>query len=169
METGVRLVLSCLLVRLPSLSNVSMKKTIDQQTLVNTIGPITLSCVPRLPSPETRSTSIRTQFRPKCDPTPSDLHIQFGIRVISVKLFVPYSAPKRNKGFLDRAARKRDTDVWDRPRARARFGAAQFIHRRRESPGSEGNPVRAMPEGRRQAVEHAQIHGGVTQGLHARW
>jgi hypothetical protein len=42
--------------------------------------------------------------------------------VISVKLFGPYSAPKKNKGFLDRAARKRDTDVWDRPRARARFG-----------------------------------------------
>jgi len=42
------------------------------------------------------------------------------------------------------------------------------INRRREAPGSEGSPARAMPEGRRQAGEHAQIHGGVTQGLHAR-
>jgi len=42
------------------------------------------------------------------------------------------------------------------------------INCRRESPRSEGIPVRAMPEGRLQAVEHAQIHGDATRGLHAR-
>lgn len=84
METGVRLALSCLLLRLWGLlasltsahRNVSTKNTAQQQTLANTIGPITLRYVPWLQSHETRSTSIRTQVRPKCDPTPSNLHIQ---------------------------------------------------------------------------------------------
>jgi hypothetical protein len=40
--------------------------------------------------------------------------------------------------------------------------------RHRESPGSWESAVRAKLEGRRQALEHAQFHGAVTQGLDAR-
>jgi len=46
--------------------------------------------------------------------------------------------------------------------------AAHFRSSRIESPRSWGSPDRAKPEGRRLGVERAQIHGGVTQVLHAR-
>jgi hypothetical protein len=70
-ETGVRLVLLCRLVNriqvlLASLRrahrNASMNKAAALQALVNAIGPITLTSVPRLQSHERRSSSIRTQF-----------------------------------------------------------------------------------------------------------
>ena len=129
METGVRLVLSCLLVRLrgPLASlrrahrNASMKKTAAPQTLVNAINPITSRSVPWLQSHEIRSSSIRTQVRPKCDPTRSNLHIQVRDTCDLCEIVRALFSHEKNKGFLDRVARKRDTDVWDRPRARAWF------------------------------------------------
>ena len=101
--------------------------------------------------------------------TSKSAHAKFGMTVFSVKLFGRDSHPKRvteQYGVLSKTADEIETFWTDRSDSLAR--AAQFIYRRRASPKSEGSPVRPKPEGRRQAVEHAQIHGGAAQGLPVR-
>src|ERR1700689_2054676 len=51
--------------------------------------------------------------------------------------------------------------------ARGRSSGTAHL-RRRESPRSGESLVPAKPEDRRQAVEHAQIHGGAAQALYSR-
>ena len=140
-------------------------------TLVNTIGPITFGSVPRLQSHESRPSSIRTQVHPTCDPTTSNLHIQVRDTCDLCEIARLDSGTKRIAQVIwgSRQSRTQARYRCLRPtEGESVFRAAQFIYRRRESPRSEGSRVRAKPEGRRQEVEHAQIHGGVTQGPHAR-
>jgi hypothetical protein len=75
---------------------------------------------------------------------------------------------RQEDGVLDRAARKARFRCLRPTEGESVVRGAQFSYSRRESPRSGESPVRAKLEGRRQGVERAQIHVGVTQALHAR-
>ena len=176
-ETDVRPVLWCRLVNrirvlLASLRrayrNASMKKGAAPQALVNAIGPITSSSVPLLQSHESRFSSIRAQFIQNATRSHQICRSKFGSPVSSVKLFGRESRTKRVTEQYRALAEPHAGDVLGPTEGETAVRAAQFIYRRRASPGSEGTPFRSKPEGRRHAAEHAQIHGGAAPGLPAR-
>jgi hypothetical protein len=83
------------------------------------------------------------------------------------KLFGTGPATKGRWGSKTEPHSRRGSDVGP-TEGESVVRAAQFKYSRRESPRSGGSPVGAKPEGHRQGVERAQIHGGAIQALHAR-